>query len=60
MQRPVKLKYRKPEENVLLTVKKLNSLLEHGHEEIGGVVSVLLTAIDGSSVEESFKLLDLF
>ena len=38
----------------------MNSLLEHDHEEIGGVVSDLLTAIDRCSVEESFRLLDLF
>jgi len=44
----------------LLALKKINSLLEHDHEEIGEVVSDLLTAIDGSSVEESFRLLDLF
>ena len=38
----------------------MNSLLEHDHEKLGGILSGLFTALDVGDVEESFKRLDLF
>ena len=39
---------------------KINSLLEHDHEELGGILCDLFNALDRGDAEESFKRLDLF
>lgn len=38
----------------------MNSLLEHDHEELGGVLRDLFAALDGSDAGESLRWLDLF
>jgi hypothetical protein len=38
----------------------MSSLLEHDHEELGGILRDLFAAIDMSDAEKSFRQLDLF